>query len=176
MDWMRKIVRSIKSRLRSLIIKLKYKPSGNVTVYGRISLDNPNIKFGSNVSLYSGTQIWGNGQVIIGNNVAIGKDTIIFSNKKITIDDNTSIAGQCYIIDSDHGIKKNKLIREQGLVSEEIIIGNDVWIGAGAKILKGSNIKNGCVIAAGSVVNNKLVTKENEIYGGIPAKKISERK
>lgn len=173
---MRKIINFITLKLRFLSIKLKYKGCGNVKVYGKISLDSRNIKFGNNVSLYSGVQIWGNGQVIIGDNVAIGRNTIIFSDKKIIISDNVSIAGQCYIIDCDHGIKKNKLIREQELVSDEIYIGNDVWIGAGAKILRGTYLEDGCVVGAGSVVNNKLKTQKNEIYGGVPAKKISERK
>ena len=49
-----------------------------------------------------------------------------------------------------------------------------MWIGTGAKILKGVSIENGAVIAAGAIVNSNV--KAYEIYGGIPAKKISDRK
>ena len=49
-----------------------------------------------------------------------------------------------------------------------------MWIGTGAKILKGVSIENGAVIAAGAIVKSDV--KAYEIYGGIPAKKISDRK
>lgn len=154
-------------------IRKKYKTSNLVNLYGKVQLDNPNIIFGNNVSLYSGVQIWGDGQITIGDNVAIGKDTIIFAHKPMYIGSNTSIAGQCYIIDSDHGIIRSQLIREQPLESEKIYIGSDVWIGAGCKILKGSIISDGSVIGAMGLV--KGFTEPYSINVGIPTKKIGER-
>lgn len=171
-----KLFKIIVRKIRGIRIKFKYKLKGKINIYGKVYLDNPNITFGNNVHLYHGLQIWGKGIIKIGDNVAIGKDTIILANKEIVIEDNSIIAGQCYIIDCDHGIKKDNLIINQSLVNDSIYIGQDVWIGAGAKILKGSNIKDGCVIGAGSVVTHKLKTKNYEIYGGIPAKKISQRR
>lgn len=79
-----------------------------------------------------------------------------------------------YIVDSDHSAEKGNLINLQGNVTSAVSIGNDVWIGTGAKILKGTTIEDGAVIAAGAVVSGLI--KSNEIFGGIPAKKISERK
>ena len=58
-------------------------------------------------------------------------------------------------------------------VDEEIFIGNDVWVGTGAIILGGTRVGHGCVIAAGSVVNRDV--PDCEIWGGVPAKKISDR-
>lgn len=55
-----------------------------------------------------------------------------------------------------------------------ICIGNDVWIGASVIVLKGVSIADGAIVAAGSVVTKSIGT--NEIWGGVPAKQISERK
>lgn len=154
-------------------IQKKYKTKNTIKVYGKIQLDNPNIFFGDKVTIYSGVQIWGDGKITIGNNVAIGKDTIIYAHKDMIIGNDTSIAGQCYIIDSNHGVKKTQLIREQKLVSDSIYIGNDVWIGAGTKVLKGSHISEGSVIGAMSLV--KGFTDPFSINVGVPTKKIKER-
>ena len=155
-------------------IKKKYKIQNTINIYGKVQLDNPSIIFGNNVSIYSGVQIWGDGQIILGDNVAIGKDTIIFAHKSMYIGSDTSIAGQCYIIDSDHGIKRSSLIREQELESEAIYIGKDVWISAGCKVLKGSYISDGSVIGAMSLV--KGFTEPYSVNVGIPIKKIKDRK
>ena len=77
-------------------------------------------------------------------------------------------------MDSDHNIEKDKLINEQTNSTSPIKIGNDVWIGTGAKILKGVTIEDGAVIAAGSLVKSNV--NAYEVHGGVPAKKISDRK
>lgn len=169
-----KIIKYSYYRLYAYWIKKRYKTRSKINIYGKIQLENPNIVFGNNVSLYSGIQIWGDAEVIIGDNVAIGKDTIIFAHQPMRIGNDTSIAGQCYIIDSDHGIKRSSLIREQPLESESIYIGSDVWIGAGSKVLKGAYISDGSVIGAMCLVNG--YTEPYSINIGIPVKKIKNRK
>ena len=76
-------------------------------------------------------------------------------------------------MDSDHGIAKNTLINQQPNLTAKIKIGNDVWLGTGSKILKGVSIGDGAVIAAGALV--KTDVPAYSIYGGIPAKQISQR-
>jgi acetyltransferase-like isoleucine patch superfamily enzyme len=111
--------------------------------------------------------------VSIGMNTTVGYHTYMFASAGISIGDDCLIAPFVYIVDSDHGIDKAKKINQQGNISEKITIGNDVWIGTGAKILKGVTIADGAVIAAGSLVKSDV--GPYEIFGGIPAKKISER-
>ena len=88
--------------------------------------------------------------------------------------DNTLIASGCRFVDHDHGIQPDCLIRLQKCKESEINIGRDVWIGANSIILKGVTIEDGAVIAAGSVVNKSIPA--NEIWGGIPARRIGERR
>lgn len=95
--------------------------------------------------------------------------------QSVEIGDNTSIAANCYIIDSNHGIEKGKLIREQkSAVKGPVVIGEDVWLGAGVKVLSGVHIGNGAVIGAGAVVNSDI--PENAVAVGVPARVIRYRK
>ncbi|WP_185146666.1 acyltransferase [Chryseobacterium sp.] len=91
--------------------------------------------------------------IIIGNDVYIGPDVLI--------------------INFNHSVLKEKLIREQREVSKPIIIGNDVWIGAKSVILPGVTIGDGAVIAAGSIVTKSI--GNHEIVGGNPARLIKKR-
>lgn len=155
------------------IFKGKIKQYGlNLRVLGKIYLNATNVKIGNNVTIYPEVYFWGDGEIIIGDNVDIGIGTIIFSKKKVEIGNNTLIAAHCYIIDSNHGISKNKLISDQPLQfdNEGIVIGNDVWIAAGCKIIKGAKINNGAVIGAMSMLNDEI--DEYGIAVGIPAKVI----
>lgn len=161
-------------KFRSLYYQNRYGIKGKLNIVGRVRLDNPNIRFGNNVTLFEGVQIWGKGLVEIGDNTAIGKDTIIFAAEKISIGSDVAIAGQCYIIDCDHKTDRDQLIREQALLTSAVYIGNDVWVGAGSKILKGAKLSDGTVIGALSLVMTE--TEPYSINVGIPTKKISERK
>lgn len=125
--------------------------------------------------IYPGVYIWGE-NIEIGNNVNIGVGTIIFSCKRVYIGDDTIIAGQCYIIDSNHSIDKNMVIQKQSLKTavEGIFIGKDVWIGAQCFILKGAKINNGAVIGAQSLVNKEIPSYA--VAFGTPAEVKSYRK
>jgi acetyltransferase-like isoleucine patch superfamily enzyme len=111
--------------------------------------------------------------VRIGQNTTVGYHTFIFASADITIGDNCLIAPFVYIVDSNHETTRGILINQQPNVTDPIRIGNDVWIASNVTILKGVTIGDGAVIAANSVVNTNI--GPNEIFGGTPAKKISER-
>ena len=136
-----------------------------------------NVQIGNQVVLKEGARICScnqNAKINIGENTTFGYHSFLFSSESIEIGNNCLIAPFVYIVDSDHNIEKGKLINEQPNSTAPVKIGNDVWIGTGAKILKGVSIENGAVIAAGAIVRNDV--KAYEIHGGIPAKKISDRK
>jgi len=136
-----------------------------------------NIRLENNLIIKSGVRICccnESANIMIGDYTTVGYHTHIFASEKIVIGKDCLIAPFVYIVDSNHRINKNKNINSQGNTTSPIIIGNDVWIGSNVTILSGVKIGNGAVVAAGSVVTNDI--DEYLIFGGVPAKKIGERK
>ena len=143
----------------------------------RILRFRKNVEIFSHVIIKEGTRICACNEkatIRIGENTTVGYHTFIFSSEKIEIGADCMIAPFVYIVDSDHGTDRAKKMNQQPNQTAPINIGNDVWIGTGAKILKGVTIGNGAVIAAGALVKDNV--EPYSIVGGIPARKISERK
>ncbi len=135
-----------------------------------------NIMIDDNVVIKEGARICAcnsKAKVSIGKNTTIGYHTFIFSSNNISIGNDCLIAPFVYIVDSNHEIRRNILINQQPNISDPITIGNDVWIASNVTILRGVTIANGAVVGANSVVNTNI--GPYEIFGGTPAKKISER-
>lgn len=151
------------------------KCAGKLKCYGRVTFLNPNVSFGKNVILYPNVSFEGTGRIYIGNNVKIGTNCIIYAGKlgEIRIGENTIIGGNSYIIDTNHGMKKDILISLQELTSEKLEISDDVWIGASTTIIKGATIGHGAVIGANSTVNSEI--PDYAIAVGNPAKIIKYR-
>lgn len=147
-------------------------PSIKATWPHQISIgDNCNLEHGI---YFKFDGIWKPGpSIIIQNNVFIGMGCEFNIRKKIVVGDNSLIASGCKFIDRDHGIALGELIGKQHGPEQEIIIGNDVWLGCNVVVLKGVNIADGAVVAAGAVVTKSIPS--NEIWGGVPAKKIGSR-
>jgi len=131
--------------------------------------DNIFIKEGSKICVCNE-----NARIEIGKNTSIGYHNFIFASAEILIGRDCMLAPFVYIVDSDHGIKKEILMNIQNNTTSPICIENDVWIASNVTILKGVTIGEGAIIAANSVVNKDV--PPYTIYGGTPAKKIGERK
>ncbi len=161
---------------RMYINRVFYERTGQrARLIDNIVVINTNLKIGKNVSIYPYVQLFGDGLIEIGDNVSIGTGTIIYASKQggVKIGSNSMIAGQCYIIDTDHGIDKSDLIRNQENVSAPIEIGQDCWIAANVTVLKGSKINDGAVIGAKALVNGEI--QAYSVNVGIPAKTIKFR-
>lgn len=112
----------------------------------------------------------------IGRRTAINEfNNIRAGNAPVIIGDDCLISQFVSIIDANHGIARNVLIREQphDLRRAGVYIGNDVWIGTHAIILPGVHIGDGAVIAAGAIVTRDV--PEYAIVTGVPAKIIRYR-
>ncbi len=116
-------------------------------------------------------------------NISIGRNTYINNNSflkagnnsKIIIGDDCLISYSVHIRTDVHNyLEASTKINMQGHQESDIIIGNDVWIGYGAQIMSGVSIGDGAVIAAGAVVTKDVTSYS--VVGGIPARKIKERK
>ena len=118
--------------------------------------------------------IWKEGSAInIADRVFIGAGCEFNIRNGIEIGNDGLIASGCKFIDHDHGFSYGELIRTQHGTEAAIKIGDDVWLGCNVLVLKGVEIANGAIVAAGAVVT-KSIGKE-EIWGGVPAKKIGDR-
>lgn len=171
-----RLIHKILCKYRKAVFKKRIRcPHKKFALVGKITLINTNIKIGENVIIYPDVMFFGDGPIIIGDNVAIGNGTIIYSSKfaGVFIGSNTMIAAQSYIIDTDYGISKDQLMREQKKTHAPIHIGQDVWIAANVTVLKGSIINDGAVIAAKALVKGEI--PQNAIVAGIPAKVIKYR-
>jgi len=112
--------------------------------------------------------------IFIADNVFIGSGCEFNIRLRIDIGKDSLIASGCRLVDHDHGTEPGKLMREQHGPEKAIIIGNNVWLGCNVVILKGVEIGEGAVVAAGAVVTKSILS--GEIWGGVPAKKIGQRK
>jgi acetyltransferase-like isoleucine patch superfamily enzyme len=115
-----------------------------------------------------------------GTSIVIEDFTFIGANCELNITDRLHIGKKCLIasgckfIDHDHGFKRDHTIQGQPCTEKGIDIEDDVWLGANVIVLKGVHISKGAIVGAGSVVKDSIPSYE--IWAGIPAKKIGERK
>lgn len=168
----KKIIRKINGYLFMCRTKSKFRPR----ILGKVYVENKNVNIGKNNVLYNNVKFWGNGSIILGNNVKIGDNTMIYSsiNGGVFIGDNTIIAANSYIIDMDHGIKKDMLISEQEPNVSAVYIGSDCWLGEDVTVIKGARLGDGCIVGAKSLINKQF--ESYKVIAGIPAKVIKERK
>lgn len=169
-------IRKLLTLWRECVFRKTVKKAGvGLHVYGELHLVNKNIVVGDNVRIYPGVQFFGDGLIKIGNNVSIGNNVMVYASAKggVQIGDNTIIAAQSYIVDMNHGIAKDRLIREQEISAESINIGNAVWLGANVTVLKGVSIGEGAVVGAKSLVNKNI--EPYSVVAGVPCRLINRR-
>lgn len=112
--------------------------------------------------------------IIICDRVFIGSGCEFNISKGISIGIDCLIASGCKFIDHDHGMSSLDQPMNQQQGSESLItLERDVWLGANVIILKGVYIGKSSVVGAGSVVTKSI--PENEIWSGVPAKKLRTR-
>lgn len=106
----------------------------------------------------------------IGDDVSIGWHCLLDSRGGLFIKDNVNISSYVKIITAGHDINDPKFTGKES----PVVIENNVWLATGCTILMGVHIGEGAVVAAGAVVTRDV--SPYTVVGGIPAKKISDRK
>ena len=116
------IIRKVCTKCLTIFRKQCFKElTGNdvstLKILGRIDVVNRNVRIGEKVTLFNGVVLFGDGHIDIGNRTCIGNDTLIYASRRggVTIGSNVQIAAQSYIIDTNHGTRKDVLIREQSV-------------------------------------------------------------
>lgn len=115
------------------------------------------------------------GRLTIASRVIIGSGANIrAAGGEISIGQNSMLGQQVSLIASNHVISSEKPYRD--LPWDESKIGvsieENVWLGAGVTVLPGCAIGKNSIIGAGSVVTKSI--PDNEIWAGIPARKIRD--
>lgn len=109
--------------------------------------------------------------------LSVGRNSVV--NKLCTLDcrggniiicDNVDIAQETNIWTLEHDVSSNV----HGTNGGDVVIEHHVWIASRVTILPGVHIGYGAVIASGAVVTKNVPSME--IWGGVPARKIGERK
>lgn len=111
------------------------------------------------------------GKIIIGSNCGIS-NCLMISQSSITIEDQVYIGGGTRIYDNDfHSVDPDLRLNQPHIIpTKPIVIKHRAFVGGHSIILKGVTIGMNSVIGAGSVVTSSV--PDNEIWAGIPAKKI----
>jgi len=135
------------------------------------------VAIGANAIIKAGARICPTNptaSIAIGEWTTVGYHTHVFATSEIRIGANCLIAPFCYLVDANHGIARERLIREQPMSTEPIAIGDDVWIGTGVTVLAGVTIGDGAVVGAGSVVSSDV--HPYAVMSGVPAVQVAERR
>lgn len=131
-------------------------------------LSGINIPFDSTIHI--GANFFNPSNITIGHDTIIGDHCFLDGRAPLTIGNHVGIASQVLIYNDEHDINSS----DYGNSFGPIEIGDYVFVGPRAIILPNVKIGKGAVVAAGAVVTKDI--PENEIWGGVPAKKISDRK
>ena len=151
------------------------------TIIPRIHVTWPHqVKIGSFCRIEHDVYFHFDGVYQPGPSIIIGKASFLGAGcefnicKRIEIGDHCLIAAGSRFVDHDHDISGTGALPQNSGLCSPIVLGDYVWVGANAVILKSVQIGLGAVVAAGAVVTKSI--PPNEIWGGVPAKKIGERK
>jgi acetyltransferase-like isoleucine patch superfamily enzyme len=115
------------------------------------------------------------GRLILGNNTTISTGSNIrAAGGTIQIGDYSGIGQYSVLVAVNHTVERGSLYFSTPWDDTRvgITIGRNVWVGAMCVVLPGVTIGDSAVIAAGSVVTKDVPA--NEIWGGVPAKKIKD--
>lgn len=133
-----------------------------------------NMEIGRGSTIHMGAVFYNISNIKIGKDSIIGENAVLDGRDKLTIGDHVDIASEVMIYNSQHDINSEDFAKVEEVILEPVEIGDYVFIGPRAIILPGVKIGKGAIVGAGAVVTKDV--GEFEIVGGVPAKKIGERK
>lgn len=119
----------------------------------------------------------GRGHIEIGEASWIGQyNNLRAGGGDIRIGRDCLISQFCSLVASNHSHRRGTPIQQQGSSADRtgVIIEDDVWLGVGCAVMPGVCIGEGAVIGANAVVTTNVPS--HEIWGGVPARKIGERR
>lgn len=127
-------------------------------------------KLGRTPKIYPKAVIWAPWNLIGEDVVAIADEALIYNVSEIYLGSYSIISQQAFLCGASHDIDDPNFT----LISAPIRVEAYGWVAARAVVSMGVTVKEGAVLGLGA-----LATKDLEpwtVYGGIPAKKLRERK
>lgn len=112
-------------------------------------------------------------EIKLGKSVSIGEGALFVAHGSIKIGNHTIISRNCTIRTRDHNFHEDDIPFSENYTINAVSIGDGVWIGMNVTINPGVNIGNYSIIASNAVVTKDVPS--GEVWGGLPAKKISSR-
>ena len=128
------------------------------------------MRIGKGSTIHTGARFYDTRNIEIGKDSIIGEGVVLDGRDKLIIGDHVDIASEVMIYNSEHDVQSSDFQAKTAPVE----ISDYVFIGPRAIILPGVKIGKGAVVGAGAVVTKDV--EEYSIVGGVPAKKIGERK
>lgn len=121
-------------------------------------------------TIHIGANFFNPKNITIGHDTIVGDHCFLDGRAPLKIGNHVGIASQVLIYNDEHDINSPDYGNSFGPVE----IGDYVFIGPRVIILPNTKIGKGAVVAAGAIVTKNI--PDFEIWGGVPAKKISDRK
>lgn len=112
-------------------------------------------------------------EVIIDQGARIGLYSVLNGGDSIHVGKKVLLSGFVYLQTSMHNHKKGESVQDQGYEHAAVVLEDDVWCGAHVVVLPGVRLEKGCVVGSNAVVTKSY--PENEVVGGVPAKKLKDR-
>jgi maltose O-acetyltransferase len=128
------------------------------------------LKIGKGSVIHMGCKFFEPKNITVGEDTVVGDRVFLDGRAKLKIGSHVDIASEVMIYNSEHDIESP--IFEA--TSDSAEIEDFVFLGPRVIVLPGVTIGKGAVVGAGAVVTKDI--SDFEIVGGIPAKKIGERK
>lgn len=145
--------------------------------FGKITIGNSSFGYKNSPYFYSGysyleARCLGS-TLTIGKGCQINNNFVMIAEKShIKIGDHVLIGTDVCIYDSDfHDLRIDKRLSNEH-ICQAVEVQDNVFIGSKVTILKGVTIGKNSVIANGSIVTKDIPA--NQVWAGVPAKKISD--
>lgn len=131
------------------------------------------VEIGSNIELFCGIKIYGNGRLVIKDKVFIGQDVtfLIDKNGSIILEESSVVSARSTLSTGFHPITPNgeRIVSRLGTCSN-IILKKGSAVLTGSIILPGVTIGEKALVAAGAVVAKNVEART--LVGGVPARLI----
>ena len=128
------------------------------------------MKIGKGSRILLGTRIMNPANIVIGERTIVNEDCLLDGRGGLKIGNDVSISIQSMILTGTHDAHSGDF----KYYTSKVVIEDNSWLCARSLILPGAHINKAAIIASGCVFRG--IAETNGVYGGVPGKKIGERK